>query len=263
MFQDIIEKLRKKRELKKVDVAKAIGVEDSTYRNYAAGRREPSYEILCKLADFYNVTTDYLLGREQQPPPDPIEQFVQGMGLSENEAILVKTFFSIKKEKRREFIEAFCIGASEELEKKKQKLDAITEEQTAATEENSDNIVEIPLMVSRVSAGTGCMLSEDEIDEMFEIDRSIYPKADFATKVRGDSMIPRFNDGDVVLVHKQETIESGQIGVFMLNGDGYIKKLVAENGKTILRSLNSEYKDIEVSENDNLICRGLVLYRLE
>lgn len=69
MFNDTIRILRQEKSLTTDDVAKAIGVSGSAYRNYERGERSPSFEILVKLADFYGVTTDYLLGRE--PAPDP------------------------------------------------------------------------------------------------------------------------------------------------------------------------------------------------
>ena len=72
MFNDTIRILRQEKSLTTDDVAKAIGVSGSAYRNYERGERSPSFEILVKLADFYGVTTDYLLGRE--PAPDPFEE---------------------------------------------------------------------------------------------------------------------------------------------------------------------------------------------
>ena len=70
MFNDVIKELRLNRKLTTDDVANSIGVSGSAYRNYERGERSPSFEILVKLADFYGVTTDYLLGRE--PEPDPL-----------------------------------------------------------------------------------------------------------------------------------------------------------------------------------------------
>ena len=44
--------------------AKALGVSQTTVSNWDLGRKQPSLELLCKAADLYGVTTDYLLGRE-------------------------------------------------------------------------------------------------------------------------------------------------------------------------------------------------------
>lgn len=46
------------------EVAKEIGISLSAYSNYEQGIREPSYDILKKICDYFEVTADYLLGRE-------------------------------------------------------------------------------------------------------------------------------------------------------------------------------------------------------
>ncbi|HIT02801.1 MAG TPA: helix-turn-helix transcriptional regulator [Candidatus Enterenecus merdae] len=49
--------------LKQSDVAAYLGIEVRSYQYYEAGRRRPDYEGLVALADYFDVTTDYLLGR--------------------------------------------------------------------------------------------------------------------------------------------------------------------------------------------------------
>lgn len=51
------------------DVAEYLGVGQSTYKNYECGIREPNNDTTVKLAELFNVTTDYLLGREPLPNP--------------------------------------------------------------------------------------------------------------------------------------------------------------------------------------------------
>lgn len=46
------------------DVAKVLGITRVTYTNYELGTREPSLHMVVKLFDFYKVSADYLLGRE-------------------------------------------------------------------------------------------------------------------------------------------------------------------------------------------------------
>ena len=45
------------------DVCAVLGLPDRTYRAYELGERTPSIELICKIADYYNVTVDWLLGR--------------------------------------------------------------------------------------------------------------------------------------------------------------------------------------------------------
>lgn len=55
--------LRKEKELSQVALAKELGVDCSTIAKYETGDRLPDLVMLCKLADYFNVTTDYLVGR--------------------------------------------------------------------------------------------------------------------------------------------------------------------------------------------------------
>ena len=58
--------LRKNKNLRQEDVAKILCMSQSTYQHYENGRAEPNIESLKKLADYYNVSLDYLVGRERK-----------------------------------------------------------------------------------------------------------------------------------------------------------------------------------------------------
>lgn len=62
-----LEQLRKNHNLNQEDVAALIGVARTTYAMYEQGNREMDYELLIKLADYYNVSLDYLFGRTDNP----------------------------------------------------------------------------------------------------------------------------------------------------------------------------------------------------
>jgi transcriptional regulator with XRE-family HTH domain len=64
-FHNILKELRKSHNLSQEDVAKALNTTVTTISRYESGEREPNLEKLCMLADFFNVSLDYLLGREQ------------------------------------------------------------------------------------------------------------------------------------------------------------------------------------------------------
>lgn len=49
------------------DLAQYLGISERGYQNYEMGAREPNLEVLTKLADYFNVSTDYLLGRSDDP----------------------------------------------------------------------------------------------------------------------------------------------------------------------------------------------------
>lgn len=58
--------LRKAKKMTQTEAAEAIGIVMRTYRRYETGEREPVASILIKMADFYGVTIDYLVGRTDQ-----------------------------------------------------------------------------------------------------------------------------------------------------------------------------------------------------
>jgi transcriptional regulator with XRE-family HTH domain len=95
MFHDKLKELRQLKNLTTDEVAQNIGVSGSAYRNYERGERSPSFELLVKLADFYGVTTDYLLGRA--PAPDPFADL--GLDAASEQDMLAQ-YMSFKPEIR-------------------------------------------------------------------------------------------------------------------------------------------------------------------
>ncbi|GAA2943695.1 helix-turn-helix domain-containing protein [Enterococcus raffinosus] len=67
MFAQQLKKLRKRTpHLTQMDMAKELGVAKTTYASYEQGKRTPDIEMQNRIADFFNVTLDYLHGREQK-----------------------------------------------------------------------------------------------------------------------------------------------------------------------------------------------------
>ena len=60
--------LRKEKGLSMKALGDCIGVAESTISQYETGKRQPDLETLSKLSDFFGVTTDYLIGRKEEPP---------------------------------------------------------------------------------------------------------------------------------------------------------------------------------------------------
>jgi transcriptional regulator with XRE-family HTH domain len=65
MFGKRLREVRMKRKLTQIRVADAVGVALRTYQGYEQGEREPSLSVLVKLANALDITTDYLLGRQE------------------------------------------------------------------------------------------------------------------------------------------------------------------------------------------------------
>ena len=105
-----------------------------------------------------------------------------------------------------------------------------------------------------VSAGSGNYLDHGE-HEMIEVDSTVPSSADYALRVSGDSMTPRFVDRQIIFVHEQLVLDEGEIGIFCLNNTAYLKKL----GRGCLISLNSSYGPIPLCEHDDLRVLGKVV----
>ena len=117
----------------------------------------------------------------------------------------------------------------------------------------------IDIFENAVSAGTGNFLV-DGPKETVHIDESILPEdTTFGVRISGDSMEPEFHDGQIAWVLQQESVANGEIGIFALNGEAYIKKLQNDKDGIFLISLNEKYAPIKVSENDRLDIFGKVL----
>lgn len=121
-----------------------------------------------------------------------------------------------------------------------------------------DNMVSMPIYDLGASAGTGVLLDSNYYEVAAMPDTPMTRKANFAIWVNGHSMEPKFNDGDLVLVRTQPTVDVGEIGIFIVNGNGFIKK----QGEDRLISLNPDYDDVEISEWDEVYCKGKVLGKL-
>lgn len=110
-----------------------------------------------------------------------------------------------------------------------------------------------------VSAGTGNFLV-DGPKETLQLSEDIIPStASFGVKISGDSMEPEFEDGQIAWVLKQDVMENGEIGIFDLNGEAYIKKLQEDKNGVFLISFNKKYPPIPVKEHDHFKILGKVV----
>ena len=133
---------------------------------------------------------------------------------------------------------------------------------------------EMPRCLNRVSAGTGVRLDDDSF-EMADFDEDEIPEgADYSIIISGNSMEPRYHDGQVIWVKKCSSLKPGDIGVFVIDGEGYIKKYeerIPEDKESytdsegvlhkqiVLVPLNEDYDEIIAGENNALTIAGRVL----
>ena len=103
----------------------------------------------------------------------------------------------------------------------------------------------IPVYES-VSAGIGASPQEDVVDYYpCYIPSASEAEETLCIKVRGDSMYPKIEDGDMIQVHKQASVDSGSIAVVLVDGEeALVKRIVLEKGRIELRSINPMYPPI-------------------
>ena len=103
------------------------------------------------------------------------------------------------------------------------------------------------------SAGTGIEIGIADMEIVFVDDTPETRKANFIVSVRGDSMLPIYQDGDQLLIERAEDVGIGEIGLFVVNGQGFVK----QRGASELVSLNKDYNNIPISAET--VCNGKVI----
>jgi SOS-response transcriptional repressor LexA len=83
--------------------------------------------------------------------------------------------------------------------------------------------IEMPVSNLAVSAGTGEFLDEGNFEMVSFPESSVPEGAEFGLRVSGDSMEPVYHDGQIVWVQQCDRVGVGEVGIFIYDGDGYIK----------------------------------------
>lgn len=122
----------------------------------------------------------------------------------------------------------------------------------------SDVIRLLRLYSLPASAGTGEFLDGEDYTEV-EVGSEVPSATDFGIRIKGNSMEPRYQDGQIAWVKRTEVLRSGEIGIFFHEGNAYIKKLSVTPKGVFLVSLNPDYAPIPVSSPEDLITFGRVL----
>ena len=117
--------------------------------------------------------------------------------------------------------------------------------QVAEIVEFQPRIMKVALLPA--SAGTGNYIDDENFDEV-EIYDHVPNKATFGVYLDGDSMEPRFKNKELVWIEQTESLNSGDIGLFFLDGMTYFKKYLQKESGTFLVSLNAKYNPILITE---------------
>lgn len=120
------------------------------------------------------------------------------------------------------------------------------------TSPESAGIIYLPL-VGKVAAGNP-ILAQENISEYIPVSSSLFgaKKADFALKVKGDSMTgDHILDGDIIIARSQNTADNGDIVVALIGDEAVVKKIYRSKDKVELRSSNPAYLPIKIAATSN------------
>lgn len=226
--------------LEKAHITRAIMVQNGfsaqKYDDVCRGRSSYKIDDLIKISEKFQLSLDYLIyGSESKN------------ALNSSEKELINLFKSLSDEDKGR-----VLGKAETLAEiaAQKAAEEAAQRKAAAPKHRTMELFDLP-----ASAGTGVYLSSNHSAPISVLSTQESEQADYAVRISGDSMEPRFRDGDIVLVETCQSIEDGEIGIFIVNGEGYIKQY----GGHCLISLNPKRQNIQLHEDDAVYCRGRVL----
>lgn len=251
MFYQRILKLCAERGVKITNVIAKMGMGSGNLSKWKAGGI-PRGESLSKLADYFQVSTDYLLGRTDDPRP------------------------AGEKERYPAYSQEAC-KLAEDYDKKldawgKKQVRAVADNEIARCEDELRFLEEtaepketkiIPLYRNPAAAGYASPVFGQDYDP-YSLEPDDPQGAVFAVRLQGDSMEPDFPDGSIVFCSR-DPLADGDIGVFNVNGASVCKQYHKEGPMTFLFSLNRKRSDADVmllpGGNHTLVCQGRVITR--
>lgn len=224
------------------ELARFVGVKNNTVSDWINKGTSPKVEHIYRIADFFNVSYDFLMiGKENCPPlPDDEQELLA----------YYKKLPEIEKVRLISRAETLADVFAEQMKKESEKP-AI---QMSCYDEQ-EHIV-LHYFDDAASAGSGVDIGDGHYEDLTVGSNTFTKNADIVIRVKGNSMQPQFNDGDLVLVRLTPCVEVGEIGIFRIgNSKGYIKKRGADR----LISLNPEYDDIPNTGTEDISAIGRVI----
>lgn len=244
MNKYIIEKLKEGRlaaNLKQNEVATKIGVKANTLSNYENGVSEPDIDTFCALCDIYKLDPSDILGE------------AYGLGIQENSFKIRPS--EIEHIKKYRFISEYSpegINVVDTILNREYAIANHIKElrnrpatMIGISPDGSEDRMRFFSYYQRMaSAGSGEFLFPDIPTDVIAVpDTPLSRRADFVIGVNGQSMEPTYFNGDKVLVEKTNNVLIGEIGIFIIGTECFIK----EAGKDRLISHNGDkekYPDI-------------------
>ena len=222
-----------------------------------------------ELAERVGVSRNTVAGWEtshSRPDLGTLPALCRALGISLN------AFFGLEKKRTAEenrVLEIFSALEAQDRESILWQMEALRDRRAAAREkareEETIRFAEPPRTVSLfvnelgAAAGFGAALGEAQGEKMILLADRDTERADEVITVCGRSMEPTFFDGEQVLVQHAKELREGEVGIFLVDNEGYIK----EYRKDGLHSHNPEYRTMTFREGQTVRCIGRVIGKLK
>lgn len=226
---------REGRDLSQKELADHLGITPTRLNYWEKDKREPAIEMIKAIAQALDVDTNYLIGYDSKNKKAPLYS-------SEAEK-LARDYDSLDGHGKR------AVRAVADVE-----IDRCAElAQIAPAREPDETVYYITSWFYRpMSAGTGEQAGDD-LPENLRLIKEPPRGTSYVAPIAGDSMEPTYHSGDKLFIRACEEIEPGQIGVFYMDGQQWVKEL----GDGMLLSHNPAYPPRPMTED--VRCQGLVL----
>lgn len=242
-FNKKVVKLLKEKKKTKAQLAKAAGIPYTTLDSMLKRDSDATRLVtIYKIAEYLDVPVEELVF------DDNSYKSVNKTELTDTELSIIENYRLIDERGKN------TIVALVNYEVSRRNTDAYQTQQVRPLQADGRKI---PVYYSPAAAGEPLPFVADDY---YLVNATQAPiDTSFGIKISGDSMEPVIFDSSTVWVKKQDVLENGDVGVFVLNGESLCKKLSNNNGKCYLVSYNSKYAPIEVLESDDLRVVGKVL----
>ena len=245
-FSERVKRIKKEKGITNETLSKSTGIPLGTLGKLLSGfTEEPKLSTAISIAEALDCSLEYLATGKAEP-----------MSLSDIEETRLEKYRALDAHGAR-----VCDFILDEEYLRCATLSRNTSAETPVPishgkpAEKKARMIKIPLFGDRVSAGLGVHLETNDSTEISVVENEKTKRADFALRVSGDSMEPKYHDGDILLIKNTPNIEVGELGIFICDGEGYFKEL----GRGCLVSLNEKYAPIPISQFESFSCRGAVI----
>ena len=225
----------KERKITQKELCQQISIAESKLSYWLTKSKSIPSEYIIPICNYLNISLSVLLTGQEKDSKNQIT-------LSKEEIEFIKEYRYLSDKSKSEIRNT--LNHLYDIEKRME-----------TAKEFTTPTIPVKHSIFKVSAGMGEWLADEEWDRITILDTPQARKATFALTIEGDSMMPDFEDGDIVLVRQQDAVDIGQICIYTIDGKGYIKKF----GGDRLISLNDDYDDIIFKDYQNIHCQGLVI----